>query len=622
MNDRKPHLLDKLKSSNRPTNFVFFDTETRADHVSTWEVIQRLRLGVAIHCRTMKGKYLKMQNGVVFYAADQFWDYLETKARDHTTTYLVAHNIIFDLVVVNGFEILTKRGWKLGSFYTKGGVTILRWSKGKRKLDMLDNGNLFSGSLASWGSVIGLPKLEVDFESVTDQELLTYCRRDVEIMVELWRIWLKFLDDNDCGAFKPTVASTAMTTWRHRFLPHTVHIHNIKPALQLERDAYHGGRVEVLYQGMLEGDNYYYLDVNNMYGYVLSRYLYPRGIVKYIEKPSVSMLLRKLYNYAVIARVTVTVDENWFSYQLNGHTCYPLGTFDTVLTTPELILALNRGWIDQVHEMAYYYQCDLFSDYVKYFHSQRSSYRDQGMNGYANICKLLINGLYGKFGQQGFEQKIIGQAGVNEVWEYSVYDVTHQEFYRHIALAGNVYEERRTGESYNSFVAIAAHTSAYARMLLNQIRTLVPDRHVYYMDTDSLIVDQTGYKALEHLIQPGVMGKLKIEHSSNVLEINAPKDYHMGDRVKIKGIRSNAVELSSGVYEQDQWIGLKGMIQSGNLSDYKVSRIIKRQERQIFSGLVQPDGWVVPFVLQPLVGVFPVEISQPTVQPARPERQS
>ena len=614
MKERKPHRLGKLKSCTRPTSVIFFDTETKAEYFAPGETVQRLRLGVVIACRTIGEEYLREQAKVIFRTPDEFWLFVEKRAGGHNTTYLVAHNVIFDFVVLDGFKRLPAMGWKMTSIYSKGQVTILRWTKDKSKLVVLDNGNLFAGKLAEWGELIGLPKLEIVFDTADEKSLSIYCERDVEIMVELWRMWYAFLDDNRCGSFKPTIASTAMCTWRTSYQNKSPYLHNNLPAIALERASYRGGRVEALYQGVKEGERFYYLDVNNMYGYVLHRYSYPVSLTRYFEQGGLGLLEHKLQRYAVIARVALSVDENWFPYTYKGHTCYPLGSFTTCLTTPELILALDRGWIDSVFEMSCYYQENIFSDYVLHFREQREKYQREGCDMFAKTCKLMINSLYGKFGQKGFEQKEIGNANEGEIWESDVYDIVNGERYRQFALGGHVYEERRVGEGYNSFVAIASHVTAYARLHLAHLRSLVPAGHVYYMDTDSLIVDQVGYDALAEQIQSDTLGKLKVEYQADRLEINAAKDYVIGERQRLKGIRSEAVSLGNGIFEQDQWLRFNGMLKRGDLSNYVICRIVKQQRRTIFSGVVQPDGWIAPFVLQPEQGLFPVEISRETVQ--------
>jgi hypothetical protein len=294
----------------------------------------------------------------------------------------------------------------------------------------------------------------------------------------------------------------------------------------------------------------------------------------------------------------VNVSDNLFPYTFQGHTCYPLGVFDTTLTTPELIHALRSGWVEAVYEAAWYTQASLFAEFIQHFTALRRKYQREDNAGFAEICKLLINSLYGKFGQQGLKIEPVGEVDYSQCWASLVVNAQTGEVSRRFALAGQLYEERKTGESYNSSPAIAAHVTAYARLYLARLVSQVPTRHVFYVDTDSLIVDEIGKVSLAHLIHPTQLGKLKVEHTSPWIEINAPKDYAMEDRRRMKGIREDAVELDAGIFEQDQWVRLNGMLRVGDLDGFTVKRITKHLKRQIHSGVVTEGGWIVPFVFR------------------------
>ena len=597
MKDRKPHTLQKTKGDTRPTNVIFFDTETRIEDQIDGDQKHVLKLGHVVFCRTLRGERLKIQRRITFKTPAQFADFVDAACRNRTTIYITAHNISFDIAVVDGFRTLHERGWKMNSFYTKGITSIFRWTKDEKKLIAIDNTNLFPGSLEYWGEIMGIPKLKVDFDNVTDKDLETYCIRDVEIMIKCWLTWMDFLDTNKCGAFKMTVGATALNTWRHRFMPVTVHIHNDPLALMLERQSYRGGRTECLFQGKITGQPFYYIDINAMYGHVLSRYLYPAGISDARETNSLNILIRKLSQFAVVARVTIDIDEPWFPYKTNNRTIYPVGRFTTTLTTPELKLCYQKGWIQGVHALAWYRQAPLFSKYVKHFGALKTLYTHDNNQGYATICKLLINSLYGKFGQSGFEQKQIGETDIDDIWNMTVCDVETGEFYRMIALAGGVFEERKTGESFHSFPAIAAHVTAYARMYLYRLVRRITPGHVYYMDTDSMIVDRIGLNEMDVMLDPDEIGSMKIEHQSEDLSIFAPKDYIMGDRVRLKGIKKDAVMITPGVYKQTHWFHLPGLIRIGSLSGSMTKTIVKHQRRVILSGHRGADGWISPFCL-------------------------
>ncbi len=595
---RHAHVLQPVIVEARPTSVIFFDTETRTDMQPNGSKKHRLKLGCASHCYNQRGEVLKLQKSIVYRSPLEFWEFVNSRCREKSLTYLTAHNIVFDLTVLDGFRQLPDHGWKLDSFYTKGIVSLFRWSNGTRKIVCLDNTNLFPGKLARWGELLDKPKLSVDFDTVSDQDLITYCQRDVEIMVDLWRLWLKFLDDNKLGSFKPTLASTAFNAWRFRFLKDKVHIHADAQALALERESYHGARVECLWTGHRDDGPFYYLDANSMYGYILSRYNFPAGLYSYTDHASIYHLMKRLEKCSVIAQVTLKTDDNPFPVMVDGHLAYPLGEFWTTLTTPELLLAAERGWLREVHSMAWYRQAPIFRTFILELYELRKSYQRSGNSGFSEISKLLMNSLYGKFGQNGIVQTVIGSCPLEELWSETIISHTTGKVYRHLALAGQIYEERHEGEGYHSFPAIAAHVTAYARLYLWRLMRKVPPEHVFYVDTDSLIVDQVGLESLKPLLSATELGLMKVELTSPWLIVNAPKDYAMLDRRRLKGVSLSAKEIEPGVFAQDQWVRLSGMLRAGDMNGFTVKQVVKRQRRVIHSGLVLPSGWVQPFVLR------------------------
>ncbi len=247
--------------------------------------------------------------------------------------------------------------------------------------------------------------------------------------------------------------------------------------------------------------------------------------------------------------------------------------------------------------MTWYKQAPLFAEYVPHFHDLRGSYLAQDNLGFATICKLLVNSLYGKFGQRGIQQKQIGTCDLTDITKEAVYSVGEDKYYWHIYLAGAIFKEWKEGESYHSFPAIAAHVTANARLYLSDLLFRIPKGHVFYLDTDSFIVDETGLSEISGLLHPTELGKLKVEHTSPWVVINAPKDYAMYRRVRLKGISPAAIRLSPARFRQEQLVRLAGMLKAGDVSAYLTRTVEKEQRRMIHSGIVAPDGWVRPFLL-------------------------
>lgn len=597
MKYQKAHVLKPSKDRPFPTVFYFLDTETTLEEVGHKTKLHTLKMGVCQRFERVTEHEIEFTDEIIIREIPDFMKWLLSQCRAKSHAYIIAHNVVYDATILDLFRELPNHGYKMTGIYSKGQVCIVRFSKGDSRITLLDNGNIFSGTLERWGKIFDIPKIAIEFDACTDNELQVYCRRDVEIMVKSWRTWMQFIYQNDCGGFRETVGSTAFNTWRHKHLEKAIYVHKDKQVLRMERDGYHGGRVEVFRQGFQNASQYYYLDINNMYGYIMVNSPVPVGLQGHSTRMGLKRMIDLSGRYAIVARCQVNVDEPVYVSRVNGHACYPLGRFETVLTSQELQYGLERGWIEDVSEFAWYRQLTLFASYVNEFYKLRMQYRAEHNQGFEAICKLLINSLYGKFGQTGIEQKIIGRSKPNEVWHMPVLNAqTGQRGYQN-SLGGIIYEEQHNGESYHAMPAVAAHITANARLYLWSLIKKAGRQNVYYTDTDSLIVNQSGYDNLSDMIDENTLGKLKIELSSPWLQVNAPKDYEMEGRKKIKGIRLNAVDLGGGKFGQEQWIKLNGLIRQGFMQGYTSREITKQQQRIIYSGRVLPSGVVLPFEL-------------------------
>ena len=107
-----------------------------------------------------------------------------------------------------------------------------------------------------------------------------------------------------------------------------------------------------------------------------------------------------------------------------------------------------------------------------------------------------MNSLYGKFGQRGRRYEELEDTYDMDVKSWT--DVTHPEgIVTHYRQFGGIIQAfKDEGESTHSFPAIAAHVSAEARMELWSIINEAGRDNVFYCDTDSVLVNEDGYKNL------------------------------------------------------------------------------------------------------------------------------
>ncbi|MBA7657189.1 hypothetical protein ES703_65120 [subsurface metagenome] len=304
---------------------------------------------------------------------------------------------------------------------------------------------------------------------------------------------------------------------------------------------------------------------------------------------------RTLNTTAVTAKVLIETDEPVYGVK-RERLVFPVGRFWAVLTTPELKYALARGHIKQVGDYVVYEQENIFRAYVDTFYKLRQEFKSAGARTYEQLCKYMMNSLYGKFGQKGEEWTKVGECIGQPDREEMVLDMKNKRVTRMRYLLGQVFLMTGVGECFDSFPAIAAHVTAYARLHLWSLMQQAGWGNYFYCDTDSLIVNEKGMQCLKSHIHNTSLGGLKIVEQSSSVIIRGLKDYSIAQKQVIKGIRKNAVCVGNGVYEQEQWSSFRGLLRSGQPEDYVVKTITKHLSRDYTKGTVTPSGVVRPYV--------------------------
>lgn len=597
---RNWHILKPNKANRRPTRHLFVDIETRLIPRDDGKTDQVLRLGWCCYWRR-EGKNRKdTKLWYRFESKEAFWDIVWRKIKPKEPLYVVAHNVDFDFGILGLFDAMVGMEFELKSIYLSGTTDIIRFCSGQYTVYILDNGNFFPGKLETLGEAIGFPKMDVDPLNATDAEIDPYCKRDVEIMLKAWEHFYRFLSDNDLGNWGKTLPSQAFNAYRHRFMPYPIMIHNDTDALKLERDAYHGGRVSVFYQGKLNGDTYYKLDVNSMYPYVMRNHVYPRKLWRVIDGMGKRELQRFLKSYLAIAQVEVDTDVPIYPVTHKGRLVHPVGRFETTLCTPELEYALDHGHLVSVKRVVLYEGERIFTNYVDFFYALKRKHTEEGNKPYRTMTKLYLNTLYGKFGQKRHSWDCIDDPMLIAFGVNVYVDARTGRKYNVYRFDGRVWVSTDKGEAYNSFPAIAAHVTAYARMYLWKLLLLCGEGNYLYCDTDSIIVASPGLRALSSRLGTLELGALKIEETAQSVDIRCPKCYQLGDKWKRKGVPSKARYLGADTWEYDQFPSFRRQVMWDDTETFHTTRVQKHLTYKIHDGVVLTSGWVLPIMADEL----------------------
>ena len=594
---RFQHRIKDNKKCELPYHYIFFDTETRQKASDNGDLEHFLKIGVALYWRRRPDRANTSLKWQKFTTSTQFWDFVESCVPSKSRLVITAHNLEFDMGIVKGFKALEKRGYKPTKLIIDSRRQIWKFRKGDKTLLFLDNMNYFATSLRALGESIGETKLPMPKPRASLDEWWTYCQQDVTVMFKAWQTWLSFITDNDLGNFGLTIASQAFNAYRHRFMPSPIYIHDSKKAVRLERSAYRGGRNECFQIGELPKEKYHLLDINSMYPFVMLSNDYPTNLKSTGKELSLEKLRAYLKHYAVIAEVIVDTPEPCFAIKHSGKLLFPIGEFRATLTSAELRYGLFYGYIKSVGNYSLYEKGRIFEAYVKFFYGQRQKFAKDGNKVYGYLCKLMLNSLYGKFGQKS---EVWQKVGEDFAREYDYW--TEVEFgtkVTHTYRAVNYVVEERQGyeEGYNSLVSIPAEITANARLYLWQLIKKAGLANVFYCDTDSILLNDEGLSNLSGYLSRTELGLLKVERHISRVTLKGLKDYIMGNKVKIKGIPKNAKKVDDNNYITHRSIGIRTGLHNKEINKVVWKRTPKHLKRLYNKGIVMSTNRVMPLIM-------------------------
>lgn len=335
--------------------------------------------------------------------------------------------------------------------------------------------------------------------------------------------------------------------------------------------SYYGGRTENMVRARKKNiiEHVSGIDINSSYPNVMRNRDYP-DIITYrevhIEKPE--SLIKYMNEYEGLAWVGIKAPKNKKIMLLptiyQGRLCFPKGEWSGVYTFPEIRKALEEGYkikyVDRVGICKKTKQ-PLFKDYVDALYHLKL---DEGSE-YKAIAKLMLNSLYGKFGQKKNEK-----TGWQVVKETEIPENLHIDAGEIIETPNEKIDEKKDnykwmiyndlimkyipetpteqrGFAKKAYPLIAAYVTSYARMYLYDAMQAIGEEYIYYCDTDSIYCDTHALnQAIETgkiEIDPNKLGAWDLEHDNEEMEIRGLKYY------RLRKSNYSFINLNGGEYD-------------------------------------------------------------------------
>src|ERR1700687_5350656 len=225
---RKYHLMQVYKKPQYPTNLMFVDTETKPGKGSVKGQLERhwLWFGYTLAFRREGGKRTRV-DALQFNTVKEFWDFLITRLDSSRPLWVFAHNLMFDLTILDCWGQADKYGIEVDLPVLDDPPCFLCCTHELGKVNFVDTFNYWKCSVEDLGKQQGLKKLPKPKTDKLDAKWCKYCQRDVDVIAKAVENLIQWLQDNDLGPLSYTIASIAMSTYKHRFMPHdTIHVHD------------------------------------------------------------------------------------------------------------------------------------------------------------------------------------------------------------------------------------------------------------------------------------------------------------------------------------------------------------------------------------------------------------
>ena len=346
------------------------------------------------------------------------------------------------------------------------------------------------------------------------------------------------------------------------------------------KKSYYGARTECFYIGKIKG-KIYSIDINALYPFVMTKqYPYPYSWSDKFDLTKYGIT----YCQVRVRRELPVLPYRYFYNPSQWKLIFPQGTFSGYWCNDELryskceILKVYRSWTFDLN-------CWPFKKFVNDFYARRLKVKNNDLLNM--LYKISLNSLYGKFGQNNEQTKIIS------LKKYVNIDKLHSH---NINIYGDIVAYTLDDKyPINTNMIWAIYTTAFARCYLHSYLELIRAKggKILYCDTDSIF-----YQADQRIIKTykSKLGKFKDTGKYKSLEIKLPKLYHLGSKIyKAKGVRKKYQQefFENGVVEYKQPIRFRESLIRNLKPNYWYNKI-KTINSQYDKGRILESGDVLP----------------------------
>lgn len=460
----------------------------------------------------------------------KYFEKREIKMRDRKIYF---HNLNFDIIfflkelsfkdnlkVINSGNMFLKLDG--GDFYFLNSLSLLPMS--------------LKNVVKQWLSInfVSWETQKSDIFSLSNEELETYCMRDNFLLfMGLDKLFNKVYSDYKIKNFL-TIPSLSIKLFKKCF--NNTKILENKKSPFFNNGYYFGGHTEKFIKGkyFFDDEDLDYYDVNSLYPYIMRDLEINESSFKMIKPTlkNVYKLLNKKQNFFIDLEIEIKNDlYRVIPVKFDKKNYYPKGVFRCKIShlTINFLRENNHLFIKKIHGLMTHLEnknVKPFENYVNTFYKLRKS--DAQNN---NLYKLLLNALYGKFGQN--EEQTHMEINPNNFEKFTSVTKFNDNFLCSVDESVNY-----NIDYLRKDIAGLITEKARLHMAKSKLKFYKNGIKCYYQDTDSLLVnkDASKYYNLKSLINNKELGLFKRENekSSNECILLGLKLYYFNEKLNAK----------------------------------------------------------------------------------------
>lgn len=616
---REPAPVHYLRPNDKvwtPPHVLYLDTET-ATIPNTEPEVMALRLW----CLRLVDRRPAGNGRMVTVDSDgdtsaELVEQINQSFKGRKTIWLFAHNLSFDLVTTRLPMALVLSGWSVSDAAVGGRAPWLRFSKGSKRLTLVDSGGWLPVALSELAPLTTTSKKPLPPSNGSRKAWLARCASDVGLLSDAMSQILDWWDREQLGRFDISGSACGWNAYRHMPVVQRIVVDPDPDSVAADRKAVHGGRRGVWRVGDVRAGGLLELDITTAYPGVAAHLPLPLRRAYRVEGLATTDSRITSDRWQFAGEVELETDTPRWPVKWGGGTWYPVGRFRTHLAGPEIAEAARLGCLRAVGPGHVHQLGGAMMGWARWVLATQRGENELAPPVAAVVAKHWGRVVIGKWASHGFDRVPMGASPVLD-WSYEEgWDHGSQTRGGMVDIAGQRWWVSASAEPDNAYPAILAWVESHVRLRLSRVLDALGPGVAVQCDTDGLIVSERAFTrwCREQVLQmpelPGSMGLLdaglsalnelcapltiRIKRRHTHARILGPQHVETPSGRRFAGLPKHATRTGENTYEGRIWPKLQWQMSNGDPRGYVRPNVTATVAGPYAPGFVLTTGHVVP----------------------------